>query len=107
MAGELAGAPDWVTSYEAGLTAWRAGDFAAATGAFEKTIELRGNDAASSLMIERCQDQIANPTGEDWEGPTGAGRQKRRLQEAAPGPRQAFCRAANARRRILARSSAG
>jgi adenylate cyclase len=72
MAGELAGVPDWVTSYEAGLTAWRAGDFAAATDAFEKTIELRGHDAASSLMIERCRHQIANPIGEDWDGTTVA-----------------------------------
>ena len=67
----LANSPDtldWVKSYEAGLAAWRAGDFTAAIGAFEKTRELRPDDAASSLMIERCQAQRDNPAGEDWDG---------------------------------------
>jgi len=72
IAGEFIDSLDWVESYEAGLTAWRAGDFAAATAAFAKTIELRGQDAASSLMIERCKHQIENPTGEDWDGTTVA-----------------------------------
>ena len=68
MAGEFSDALDWVKSYEAGLAAWRAGDFTAAIGAFEKTRELRPDDAASSLMIERCQAQRDNPAGEDWDG---------------------------------------
>jgi len=72
MAGELSGGPDWVKSYEAGLAAWRAGDFAAAIGAFEQAIGLRAQDAASSLMIERCKQQIANPASEEWDGTTVA-----------------------------------
>ena len=72
MAGESEDSPGWATSYEAGLTAWRAGDFDAAIAAFEKAIGLRGHDAASSLMIERCKHQIANPAGEDWDGTTVA-----------------------------------
>ena len=38
IAGEFSDALDWVKSYEAGLAAWRAGDFTAAIGAFEKTL---------------------------------------------------------------------
>lgn len=72
MAGEFTGALDWVKSYEAGLAAWRAGNFNAAIDAFEATRKLRPQDAASSLMIERCQHQIANPAGEDWDGTTVA-----------------------------------
>ncbi|WP_312015207.1 adenylate/guanylate cyclase domain-containing protein [Bradyrhizobium lablabi] len=72
MADQHAPPANWVTSYEAGLAAWRAGDFTAAIGAFEKTLELRGEDAASTLMIERCKYQLANPTGEDWDGTTVA-----------------------------------
>jgi adenylate cyclase len=72
MAGESEGSSDWVKSYEAGLTAWRAGGFDAAIAAFETAIEFRGHDAASSLMIERCKHQIANPAGADWDGTTVA-----------------------------------
>jgi adenylate cyclase len=72
MAGEFDGKLDWVTSYEAGLAAWRAGDFMAAIDGFEKALEVRKDDAASSLMIERCRQQVENPTGEDWDGTTVA-----------------------------------
>ncbi|WP_063618916.1 hypothetical protein [Bradyrhizobium sp. th.b2] len=61
-----------IASYEAGLSAWRAGDFTAAIAAFETSRQLRGADAASSLMIERCRHQLANPTDEDWDGTTVA-----------------------------------
>ncbi|QPF83241.1 adenylate/guanylate cyclase domain-containing protein [Bradyrhizobium genosp. L] len=63
---------DWVTSYEAGLAAWRAGDFTAAIVAFEKTAALRGGDPASTQMIARCQHQLANPTDAEWDGTTVA-----------------------------------
>ncbi len=72
MAGELDGRPDWVAFYEGGLAAWRARDFTAAIGAFEKVLEIRKDDAASSAMIERCRDQLENPTGGDWDGTTVA-----------------------------------
>ncbi len=72
MAGDFDGALDWVASYEAGLTAWRAGDFAAAIGSFEKVREARQDDAASTLMINRCKHQIENPSDEDWDGTTVA-----------------------------------
>jgi adenylate cyclase len=72
MAGEFVSSLDWVKFYEAGLAAWRGGDFTAAIGAFEKTLELRSNDAASSVMIERCKAHRDNPAGEDWDGTTVA-----------------------------------
>jgi adenylate cyclase len=64
----MTGAFDWVASYEAGLAAWRAGDFTAAIASFEKVLELRHDDAASVLMIERCRHQIENPSADDWDG---------------------------------------
>ncbi|MDE5455065.1 adenylate/guanylate cyclase domain-containing protein [Bradyrhizobium sp. CSA112] len=69
MAGDI-GAPAWVASYEAGLAAWRARDFSAAIGAFEKVLEAREHDAASLTMIERCRQQLEHPAGEDWDGTT-------------------------------------
>jgi adenylate cyclase len=72
MADEFSDTFDWVKSYEAGLAAWRAGDFAAAIGAFEKVLEIRKDDAASSVMIERCKHRIENPAGENWDGTTVA-----------------------------------
>jgi adenylate cyclase len=70
IAGEFTGAMDWAKSYEAGLTAWRARDFAAAIGAFEKVLEIRKDDAAAMVMIERCRQQLANPSSDDWDGTT-------------------------------------
>jgi adenylate cyclase len=62
------GASDWVSHYEAGLAAFRARDFTAAIGSFEKVLEIRQDDAASVLMIERCRHQIENPSADDWDG---------------------------------------
>jgi adenylate cyclase len=70
MAGEFDEAVEWVARYEAGLAAWRARDFTAAIGAFEKVLEIRKDDAASSMMVERCRQQLENPAGEDWDGTT-------------------------------------
>ena len=50
--------------------AFRARDFTAAIGAFEKVLEIRKDDAASSMMIERCRQQLENPAGEAWDGTT-------------------------------------
>src|SRR5215468_6854276 len=72
MAGEVDDAVEWVALYEAGLNALRAGDFTAAIAAFEKVLDTRGDDAASSLMIERCRYQLENPSQEGWDGTTVA-----------------------------------
>jgi adenylate cyclase len=70
MTAEFGARPEWVVTYEAGLAAWRAGDFTAAIAAFEKVLEIRNDDAASAVMIERCRQQLENPTGEAWDGTT-------------------------------------
>ena len=72
MADEASGAPDWAKAYEAGLASWRAREFAAAITAFEQAKHIRNDDAASSVMIERCRDQLENPSGADWDGTTVA-----------------------------------
>ncbi len=70
MAGEVDARPEWVGAYEAGLAAWRAGDFTAAVAAFQKVLEIRHDDAASEVMIARCRQQLENPAGEAWDGTT-------------------------------------
>ena len=67
MAGECEDLREWVAAYEAGLAAWRAGDFEGAIRHFEQASHRRP-DAACSLMIERCRHQIENPTAEGWDG---------------------------------------
>ena len=70
MTAEFGVRPEWVVAYEAGLAAWRAGDFTAAIAGFEKVLEIRNDDAASAVMIERCRQQLENPAGEAWDGTT-------------------------------------
>ena len=72
MADEAGGLLDWVKTYEHGLAAWRSREFAQAIGYFEKARAMRTGDAASSVMIERCRQQLANPASEDWDGTTVA-----------------------------------
>jgi adenylate cyclase len=72
MADEAGGAPDWAKAYEAGLASWRTRDFTAAITAFEQAKQIRNDDAASSVMIERCREQLRNPSNEDWDGTTVA-----------------------------------
>jgi adenylate cyclase len=67
MTGESAETPDWVRYYESGLASYRAREFAAAIEAFEKALDLRKQDQASLLMIERCKQALQAPTGEDWD----------------------------------------
>jgi len=66
MAGE-SDIPDWVRLYEAGLASYRARDFNEAIEAFEKVLDLRKQDHASALMVERCKRALAAPAGENWD----------------------------------------
>jgi len=68
MADQANGTPNWVSVYESGLASWRARDFAGAIAAFSRVLELRDEDAASWVMIERCREQFENPSDEDWDG---------------------------------------
>ena len=72
MAGEIADQPDWIRHYESGLASYRARDFAAAIPDFEKVLAVRNQDQASSMMIERCKEQLENPGGDDWDDTTVA-----------------------------------
>ncbi|HEU0082366.1 MAG TPA: adenylate/guanylate cyclase domain-containing protein [Bradyrhizobium sp.] len=66
MADEATAASGWVAHYEAGLAAYRARDFAGAIGHFRKAADLRGEDDASSVMIERCEQLVKQPADADW-----------------------------------------
>ena len=68
MAEASAEPPEWVKSYEMGLASYRARDFAGAIGAFEKAQQLRGQDQASAVMIERCKQALVSPVAENWDG---------------------------------------
>jgi adenylate cyclase len=72
MADEAGAAPEWAKAYESGLASWRARDFTAAIASFEQARQIRNDDAASSVMIARCKEQLENPSGEDWDGTTVA-----------------------------------
>jgi adenylate cyclase len=65
--------PEWIAVYERGLQAYRARDFAGAITHFQATIELRGEDSAARVMIERCQGFLQQPPPEDWCGTTVLG----------------------------------
>jgi adenylate cyclase len=67
MTNEAAGSPGWVEFYEAGLASYRARNFSAAIDNFEKAQNLRKQDQASSMMIERCRQQLEAPAGEAWD----------------------------------------
>jgi adenylate cyclase len=74
MTGELAGeftVPSrWVGLYESGLASYRARDFAAAMQHFENAIADRKQDQASSIMIERCKQQLERPSDDGWDDTT-------------------------------------
>lgn len=72
MAGDYADSSGWVAHYESGLASYRARDFAAAIVDFEKVVTLRKQDLASSMMIERCREQLKMPAGDDWDDTTVA-----------------------------------
>jgi adenylate cyclase len=70
MAGEIE-MPAWATSYEAGLTAYRARQWQAAIADFERTIALRsGGDAAAEMLVERCRRFLSEPPPTDWRAVT-------------------------------------
>jgi adenylate cyclase len=72
MAGEETDAGGWIEHYGSGLAAYRAQDFAGAIGHFQQAIDLRGQDAASSAMIERCQQLLSAPADGSWSDTTVA-----------------------------------
>jgi adenylate cyclase len=72
MASEDTEESGWIDRYESGLAAYRAQDFAGAIGHFQRAIDLRGQDTASSAMIERCKQLLSAPADDSWSDTTVA-----------------------------------
>jgi adenylate cyclase len=72
MAGEETDAAGWIEHYGSGLAAYRAQDFAGAIGHFQEAIDVRGQDTASSAMIERCRQLLNAPVDGSWSDTTVA-----------------------------------
>jgi adenylate cyclase len=56
----------WVASYERGLSACRAREFARAVRFFEDALDNRSDDKASSNLVERCRALLATQPGKRW-----------------------------------------
>ena len=69
MTGEFAESSGWVGLYESGLAAYRARDFAGAISNFEKVLDIR-KDEASSIMLQRSNQQLERPTDDGWDDTT-------------------------------------
>jgi adenylate cyclase len=67
MAGEFTAPLRWASLYESGLASYRARDFVAAMQYFEMARDDRKQDHASSVMIERCKQQLERPTDDGWD----------------------------------------
>jgi adenylate cyclase len=59
-------APAWIGAYAAALAKYRARDFCGAANGFEAVISLRGKDAPSSIMIERCREYLEEAPPPQW-----------------------------------------
>jgi adenylate cyclase len=53
--------------FQAGRTAYRAGDFAKATRSFAEALRLNPSDRLSTTYIERCETLAGAPPA-DWRG---------------------------------------
>lgn len=60
--------PEWIQVYEQGLSAFRQRDFEKAKEHFQKMRRLRPEDGPSQVLLERCEDYLASPPPEDWDG---------------------------------------
>ncbi|WP_209452008.1 tetratricopeptide repeat protein [Leptospira ryugenii] len=54
--------------YNEGLSLYKNRKFVEAKANFQKALEIEPNDGPSLLYIERCDDYIADPPPEDWDG---------------------------------------
>jgi adenylate cyclase len=71
LRGEDPSSPDdaWIAEFEAGLKRYRDGDVAEATVRFQRTIELRGDDAPSRHYLELCKQVKAEDGGKAGKNP--------------------------------------
>jgi adenylate cyclase len=58
----------WIARYDAGFDCYLSRDFNAAIVCFNDAIRIRGQDAASQLMIQRCRRLLDQPPPQDWDG---------------------------------------
>ncbi|WP_315834977.1 adenylate/guanylate cyclase domain-containing protein [Bradyrhizobium prioriisuperbiae] len=72
MSADHAGVPGWVEDYERGLASYRARDFSGAIACFRTALARRGEDEASSRMIQRCTELLSQPLADDWSDTTVA-----------------------------------
>jgi adenylate cyclase len=61
---ELGAGPSWVALYEAGLAAYRGGDWAGAQSLLQMLLAIRGHDRPAMLLIERCRRRLAAAQGQ-------------------------------------------
>lgn len=59
---------DLIDNFEEGLRLYRAAKWDEAIAAFQKTLAVKPEDAASLLYIERCKNLKENPPPEPWDG---------------------------------------
>jgi adenylate cyclase len=67
MADEYVEPLSWVGLYESGIASYRKRDFTTAIRHFESVITHRQGDQASSIMIERCKQQLERPSVDGWD----------------------------------------
>lgn len=59
---------EFIDNFEEGLALYRASKWDEAIAAFQKTLNIRPEDAASLLYIERCKNLKENPPPAPWDG---------------------------------------
>jgi adenylate cyclase len=59
--------PNWATLYEAGLQAYRQRRFVEALDLFQRVLDVRSQDMATRIMMDRCRQLVETPPGEGWE----------------------------------------
>ncbi len=60
--------PQWIKTFEEGLSLYRAQKFEEAKKKFEETIKIRGEDKPSKVFLERIEIFREDPPPPDWDG---------------------------------------
>jgi adenylate cyclase len=60
--------PELLAVYERGIQLYRAQEFADAAAAFREVLEQVPNDGPCTMYLERCEDLVAAPPPQDWDG---------------------------------------
>jgi tetratricopeptide (TPR) repeat protein len=57
-----------LASYNEGLGLYKKRKFAEALACFQRALEVEPKDGPTLVYIKRCNNFIANPPGDDWDG---------------------------------------